>query len=75
MSILHGLLGLLALLCIAWLLSEERKAPPWRIICGGVLLQIGLALLIKFEPAAKAFLLLDAALATLMSGAVVGMLV
>ncbi len=60
MTILHGLLGLAALLAIAWLLSENRREPPWRIILGGVLLQIGLAILfIKFDPAAKAFLLLN----------------
>ncbi len=73
LSTLHGLLGLAALLFIAWLLSEERSAPPWRIVLGGVLLQIGLAvLLVKFEPAAKAFLLLNAAVGALQKAADAG---
>jgi CNT family concentrative nucleoside transporter len=73
MPILHGFLGLAVLLFIAWLLSEERLAPPWRIIFGGVLLQIALALLfIKFEPAAKAFLLLNAAVGALQQAADAG---
>ncbi len=60
LTILHGVLGLFALLFIAWLLSEERFAPPWRIVIGGVSLQIALALLlIKFAPAAKPLLLLN----------------
>ncbi|MGA3304068.1 MAG: nucleoside transporter C-terminal domain-containing protein [Methylovirgula sp.] len=60
LTFLHGFLGLFALLCIAWLLSEERFAPPWRIVVGGVGLQIALALLlIKFAPAAKPLLLLN----------------
>ncbi len=60
LTILHGVLGLFALLFIAWLLSEERFAPPWRIVIGGVCLQIALALLlIKFAPAAKPLLLLN----------------
>jgi CNT family concentrative nucleoside transporter len=60
LTILHGVLGLFALLFIAWLLSEDRFAPPWRIVIGGVCLQIALALLlIKFAPAAKPLLLLN----------------
>lgn len=73
LSILHGFLGLAALLFIAWLISEDRWAPPWRIILGGVLLQIGLAvLLVKFEPAAKAFLVLNAAVGALQKAADAG---
>ncbi|QXX73642.1 NupC/NupG family nucleoside CNT transporter [Methylovirgula sp. HY1] len=66
MTILHGFFGLFALLLMAWLLSEDRWAPPWRIVLGGVGLQIGLALLfVKFEPAAKAFLLVNDAVGAL----------
>ncbi|MGO9134247.1 MAG: NupC/NupG family nucleoside CNT transporter [Methylovirgula sp.] len=73
LSILHGVLGLFALLGIAWGLSEDRWAPPWRIILGGIFLQFCLALLlIKFEPAAKAFLILNAAVDTLQKAADTG---
>jgi CNT family concentrative nucleoside transporter len=73
LTLLHGLLGLFALLFIAWLMSEDRLAPPWRIVIGGVLLQIGLAILfIKFEPAAKAFLLINAGVDSLQKAADAG---
>ena len=47
---LHSVFGFVALFLIAWLLSEDRRAVPWRIVVSGTL-------------------------ATLMTGAVVGMLV
>jgi CNT family concentrative nucleoside transporter len=73
LNILHGLLGLTALLGIAWLLSEDRRAPPWRIVIGGVLLQIALAILfIKFEPAAKIFLVLNGVVDALQTSADAG---
>ncbi|HTJ02541.1 MAG TPA: nucleoside transporter C-terminal domain-containing protein [Methylovirgula sp.] len=73
LNILHGLLGLTALLGIAWLLSEDRRASPWRVVIGGVLLQIGLAILfIKFEPAAKIFLVLNSVVDALQTSADAG---
>jgi CNT family concentrative nucleoside transporter len=60
MPVLHGVFGLLGLLFIAWLFSENRWHIPLRVVVGGVLLQIALALLlIKFPPAARAFLILN----------------
>jgi CNT family concentrative nucleoside transporter len=60
MVILQGCVGLLSLLFIAWLLSEDRWHVRVKIVIGGILLQIGLALLLlKFPPAASAFLILN----------------
>ena len=39
-------LGVILLLGIAWALSENRRAPPWRIVLVGVALQIALAALL-----------------------------
>ncbi len=73
LNFLHGLLGLIALLGIAWLVSENRRVPPWRVVIGGVLLQIGLAILfIKFEPASKVFLLLNGVVEALQKSADAG---
>jgi concentrative nucleoside transporter, CNT family len=60
MTILHGLFGYALLLALAWALSEQRWHVPIRIVVGGVLLQVGLAvLLIKFPPATAVFFLLN----------------
>ena len=57
---MQGLLGLAALLLLAWLLSEQRWRIPYRIVILGVALQFALALLfVKFPPAAKFFLVLN----------------
>jgi concentrative nucleoside transporter, CNT family len=62
---MRGLLGLAALLAVAWVLSEDRRRIPWRTVAGGVLLQLVLAaLLLGFPPAtAVVFLLNDGATA------------
>jgi concentrative nucleoside transporter, CNT family len=62
---MRGLLGLAALLAIAWTLSEDRRRIPWRTVGAGVLLQLALAaLLLGFPPAnAVIFQLNDAATA------------
>ncbi len=62
---MRGLLGLAALLAIAWALSEDRSRIPWRTVAAGVLLQVALAvLLLGFPPAnAVIFLLNDGATA------------
>jgi concentrative nucleoside transporter, CNT family len=62
---MRGLLGLAALLAVAWVLSEDRRRIPWRTVAGGVLLQLALAaLLLGFPPAtAVVFLLNDGATA------------
>jgi CNT family concentrative nucleoside transporter len=49
---LHGLFALACLLGLALLLSEDRRAVPWRAVAAGVALQVALAvLLLKFPPA------------------------
>ncbi|MDX2198678.1 MAG: nucleoside transporter C-terminal domain-containing protein [Phycisphaerae bacterium] len=45
-TILRGAIGLAALVFLAWLLSSNRRAFPWRTVLSGVALQFGLALLI-----------------------------
>ncbi len=61
-----GLLGLAALLGLAFALSEDRRGIPWRTVAGGVALQIVLAVLLLFVPGARAaFLLLNEAVEAL----------
>src|SRR6516164_9477105 len=55
---MRGLLGLVALLAIAWALSEDRRRIPWRTVLAGVALQWALALLLLFFPPATALILL-----------------
>ncbi len=65
-SVLHSAFGLLALLAIAWALSENRRAVPWRIVLPGVVLTIVLAaLLLKAPPVQQFFLALNEALLAL----------
>jgi CNT family concentrative nucleoside transporter len=55
---MQGLLGVPALLLLAWALSENRRAIPWRTVLGGVAVQIALALLLIGVPQARAAMLL-----------------
>ena len=55
---MRGLLGLAALLAIAWVLSEDRRRIPWRTVIAGVALQWVLALLLLFFPPANALIVL-----------------
>lgn len=48
--ILRGLAGVAALLGICCLLSRNRHAIPWRIVAGGLLLQLLLAFLVLATP-------------------------
>jgi len=41
--VLQSALGFLAIIAIAWLFSEDRRAVPWRIVVSGAVLQIVLA--------------------------------
>jgi concentrative nucleoside transporter, CNT family len=50
--VLHAGLGLLALLLVAFLCSEDRRRIPWRTVAGGVGLQILFALLLIGVPGA-----------------------
>jgi CNT family concentrative nucleoside transporter len=57
---MRGILGLVALLLLAWALSEDRWRVPVRTVVTGVALQIALAILfVKFPAAASFFLLLN----------------
>lgn len=40
---LTGLVGLVAFLLVAWILSENRRAMNWRLILSGILLQLAIA--------------------------------
>jgi concentrative nucleoside transporter, CNT family len=73
MSVLHGALGLLGLLFIAWLFSENRWQVPLRVVIAGVALQIALAFLfIEFPPATRIFILLNDGVGALQKATDVG---
>ncbi|MEP7195135.1 MAG: nucleoside transporter C-terminal domain-containing protein [Saprospiraceae bacterium] len=56
MDVLRGLIGLLILVGICFLLSNDRKKINWRIVLIGITIQLVLAfVLIKIEYARKAF--------------------
>jgi CNT family concentrative nucleoside transporter len=55
---MRGLLGLAALLAIAWALSEDRCRIPWRTVIAGIFLQWVLALLLIYFPPANAAIVL-----------------
>ncbi len=50
--------GYLCLAALAWLLSENRHAIPWRTVASGFALQIGLALVLLHAAPARALLLM-----------------
>ena len=63
---LQSAFGFFALIAIAWVVSEDRRAFPWRIVISGVLLQFALAaLLLKVPLARDFFLVLNDALGAL----------
>jgi CNT family concentrative nucleoside transporter len=45
--------GVFALLCIAFLCSDNRRAIPWRTVAGGLVLQLAAALLLIDVPGAN----------------------
>ncbi|HEX9685122.1 MAG TPA: nucleoside transporter C-terminal domain-containing protein, partial [Burkholderiales bacterium] len=63
---LQSAFGFVALFLIAWLLSEDRRAVPWRIVVSGALLQIVLAAaLLKLPLFRDVFLALNELLSAL----------
>src|SRR5512137_440481 len=46
----QGVLGILVLLAVAWLLSEDRRVVPWRPILAGLALQVVIAVLMLKAP-------------------------
>ncbi len=57
MLALQSAFGLTGLLALAWLLSENRRAVPWRIVLSGVALMIVMAALLIMAPPFRAFFL------------------
>ncbi len=55
MDRLTSLLGLLTFVFIAWLLSANRRAFPWRTVLGGIALQLTLAVVIFRTPVGVSF--------------------
>ncbi len=70
---MRGLLGLAALLAIAWALSEDRRRIPWRTVVAGILLQWALAaLLLGFPPASAVIFLLNDGASALQNATQIG---
>jgi len=68
-----GVLGLLTLLFIAWLLSNNRRRFPWRVVIWGLVLQCGFAVLVLRSPFGyDVFRWLDGAFQTLIGVSVKG---
>jgi CNT family concentrative nucleoside transporter len=62
-QVLQALAGIGGLVALAWLVSEKRRAVPWRAVGSGLVLQLLLAVLLLKLPFAKgAFLALNDAL-------------
>ena len=49
-AVFRALLGLMLLCGIAWALSAHRRRFPWRVVLGGLGLQIGLAVILLWIP-------------------------
>ncbi|WP_034641587.1 NupC/NupG family nucleoside CNT transporter [Desulfovibrio inopinatus] len=47
---MRGFLGLVFIIVVAWLFSENKRTPPWRIIVSGLALQFTIALLMLKAP-------------------------
>ena len=54
MQALQGIFGYAMFIAMAWAISENRRAVPWRTVVGGVLLQVALAVVILKLPGAQA---------------------
>ena len=66
MQTLQSALGLVVLLALSWVLSEQRRAVPWRVVASGMLLAFALAAaLLKIPALAEALAALNAALAVI----------
>lgn len=52
-DIFQGLAGYAGFLLIAWVISEQRRAVPWRTVISGVVLQFALAAVIFRLPGAR----------------------
>ncbi|MCA1907299.1 MAG: nucleoside:proton symporter [Magnetospirillum sp.] len=60
MAVLQGVAGIVGLVAIAWLLSENRRRLSWRVVLAGLLIQFAVAaLLLKFPASQSLFLALN----------------
>ncbi|MGI4799055.1 MAG: NupC/NupG family nucleoside CNT transporter [Janthinobacterium lividum] len=65
---MQAIAGFPLLLALAWALSENRRAIPWRTVLAGIALQIVLALILtRIEAARDAVLMIDRAAGALQS--------
>ncbi len=55
MERLVSALGLVVMVFLAWLMSSNKRRMNWRIIFGGMLLQLGFAILVLWTPQGRAF--------------------
>ncbi len=70
---MRGFLGIAALLAIAFALSEARGEIKWRVVLGGVLLQVAIAaLFLKVPPAVALLVALDHAVDALQTATEAG---
>ncbi len=73
MSIIQGILGLIAMVAFAWAIAEQRRAPPWKLIVVGLALQFALALiLLKLPVSRDLFLALNGVVAALQAATTAG---
>ena len=58
-NVISGL-GIFVFILVAWVLSEDRKRFPWRVVAWGILLQFIFAFLVlSWEPGTRVFLRLN----------------
>ncbi|HEY3075130.1 MAG TPA: nucleoside transporter C-terminal domain-containing protein [Burkholderiales bacterium] len=63
---MHAVVGMIGLVALAWLVSEERRGVPWRAVLAGIGLELVLALVfLKVAIVKSAFLALNDALLVL----------
>src|SRR5438046_850556 len=63
---MHALLGMVGLLALAWLVSESRRAVPWRAVTAGIGLELVLAVVfLKLAAVKSAFIAVNDALGVL----------
>jgi len=55
--VLHAMAGITGLVLLAWLMSERRRAVPWRAVAAGLVLQLALAVVMLRLPLANSALL------------------
>src|SRR6204780_911768 len=67
-----GLLGLVAILAVAWLFSRHKRAIKWRLLLWGLGLQFGFAIIILKTDAGKLFQAASVAVTAMLGYAEVG---